>query len=73
MHKFMVAEAIHANLNFDSEEHPYHEPVKVINTEDQKMKFLASASAKDFTMFLVETQKSVKSSKMTETQIPERI
>ena len=55
MHKFLVEEAEKANLNFDSEELPYHDPIKIINTEDQKMKFLGSASAKDFTMFLVET------------------
>lgn len=63
----MVDEAMKANLNFDSEEHVYVEPMKKIITEDQKMKFLTSASAMDLSMFIIETQKSVKSSKMTET------
>jgi hypothetical protein len=63
----MVDEAMKANLNFDSEEHVYVEPMKKILTEDQKMKFLTSASAMDLSMFIIETQKSVKSSKMTET------
>lgn len=67
MHKYMVDEAMKANLNFDSEEHVYVEPMKKILTEDQKMKFLTSASAMDLSMFIIETQKSVKSSKMTET------
>ena len=34
MHKFMTDEAAKANLNFDSEEHPYHKPVRKILTED---------------------------------------
>ena len=67
MHRYMVDEAMKANLNFDSEEHVYVEPMKKIITEDQKMKFLTSASAMDLSMFIIETQKSVKSSKMTET------
>jgi hypothetical protein len=34
MQKFMVDEAVKANLNFDSEEHPYCDPVRKILTED---------------------------------------
>ena len=37
------------------------------------MKFLTSASALDLSMFLVETQKSVKGTRMTDTQVPDRI
>jgi hypothetical protein len=37
------------------------------------MKFLTSASAMDLSMFVVETQKAVKGTKMTETVVPERI
>ena len=73
MHKFMVDEAVKANLNYDSEEHVYKDPVKKINTEEQKMRFLTSASAMDLSMFIVETQKSVKSTRMTETKIPAKI
>lgn len=62
-----------ANLNYDSEEHIFVNPTKKIISEDQKMKFLTSASALDLSMFLVETQKSVKGSRMTDTQVPDRI
>ena len=62
-----------ANLNFDSEEHKYEVPVKRIDYEITLKKFQSSAVAMDLAMFIVETQKAVKTSKMTETELPANV
>ena len=62
-----------ANLNFDSGEHKYEVPVKRIDDEIALKKFQSSAVAMDLAMFIVETQKAVKSSKQTETELPPHI
>ena len=73
MHKLMTSSAMEANLNFDSEEHPYEVPVKRINDNGTMQRFQTSPLALDLTMFIVETQKAVKTTKMTETVLDERI
>ena len=73
MYKFLISQAMEANLNFDSEEHKYEVPVKRIDDEITLKKFQSSAVAMDLAMFIVETQKSVKTSKQTQTELPPHI
>lgn len=63
----MTTDAIKANLNFDSEEHPYCAPQKKIRDDATLKRFQASPCGLDLIMFIVETQKAVKGVKMTET------
>ena len=62
-----------ANLNFESEEHPYAVPVKRINDMGALQRFQASPEAMSLTMFIVDTQAAVQATKMTETVLEERI
>ena len=73
MHKLMAEAAMEASFNFDSEEHPYEVPVKRINDNGSLARFQSSALARDLTMFIVETQKAVKTTKMTETELEDRL
>ena len=69
----MTAAAQGANLNFDSEEHPYEVPTKKIVDMNAMLQFQSSAGAMDLTMFIVECQKAVKNTKMTQTPLSDRI
>ena len=62
-----------ANLNFNGEEHQYVTPQKRINDMGQLQKFQSSATCMDLAMFIVESQKAVKTTRMTETELPERL
>ena len=73
MMKQMTQAAMEANLNFDSEEHPYEVPKKRINDNSTMERFQQSPLARDLTMFIIETQKSVKTTKMTETVLDDRL
>ncbi len=63
----MISEAVATDTNFDSEEHEYIIPTKRINDEASLRKFQGTGSAVDLMMFIVECQKAVKGTKMTET------
>ena len=69
----MTSEAMKANSNFDSEEHPYVVPSKKIIDENDKNTFLHSAQCVDLNMFTVEMQKAVKGTKMSQTALSPRI
>ena len=73
MQNYLQQEAIKANLNYDSEEHPYVQPVKKIRDEATLKQFHASAQGIDLIMFIVETQKAVKGIKMTDIALPDHI
>jgi hypothetical protein len=60
-------------LNFDSEEHQYEVPVRKIFEMNHVEEFKSSPSCVDLTMFMIETMKAVKGSKMTETEITPRL
>jgi len=60
-------------LNFDSEEHQYEVPVRKIFDLNHVEEFKSSATCVDLTMFMIETMKAVKGSKMTETEITPKI
>ena len=69
----MTSEALEANLNFDSPDHQYKVPQKRITDMGHLQKFQSSATCMDLVMFIVECQKAVKTTKMTETELPERL
>lgn len=73
MIKMMQQKAIAANLNFDSDEHKFVKPVKKIIDEASHGQFQHSMQCMDFTMFLVETQKAVKTKKMSQTELPAKL
>lgn len=60
-------------MNFDSEEHQYEVPVRKIFDLNHVEEFKSSATCVDLTMFMIETMKAVKGSKMTETEITPKI
>ena len=56
-------------MDYNSDQHVYEEPTKRINDMGSLARFQSSPCAMDLTMFIVETQKAVKSTKMTETHL----
>jgi GTPase Era involved in 16S rRNA processing len=69
----LTSEAIKSNLNFDSAEHVYLKPTKKIMDESHVKQFLSSATSMDLAMFIVECQKAVKTTKMSETDLTDRV
>ena len=63
----MAAQNYAANVNFDSEEHQYEVPVRRIFEVNHVQEFQQSPTCVDLTMFMIESMKAVKTSKMTET------
>ena len=72
MHKFMFKGEAKA-VDYQSQDHQFAVPVKKINDDHSLKKFLSSPSSMDLAMFIVECQKAVKSSRMTETEVPEKM
>ena len=73
MQQFLVQAAFKANLNFNSEEHKYEPPTKKILDMNHLAKWQSSATAMDLTMFIIDCQNAVKTTKMSETPITPKI
>jgi hypothetical protein len=69
MMQHQAAKNYAANLNFDSEEHQFEVPVRKIFEMNHVQEFQSSSTCVDLTMFMIETMKAIKGSKMTETPI----
>ena len=69
----MTAEALKANLDFNSDAHEFKIPQKKIGDMKDLERFLQSAAAKDLTMFIIETQAAVKGTQMTKTAITDNL